>query len=60
MLKKMEKVRKKADNILETQDVSEKEKLYQIKSYVIILFRFISLKLEKVVFQFTSANYMAL
>ena len=34
MMKKMEKVRKKADTILETQDVSEKEKMYQIKSYV--------------------------
>ncbi|XP_065055265.1 pre-rRNA 2'-O-ribose RNA methyltransferase FTSJ3-like [Rhopilema esculentum] len=31
-MKKMEKVRKKADTILDTQDVSEKEKMYQIKS----------------------------
>jgi len=32
LLKKMEKVRKRADNVLENEDVSEKEKMYQVKS----------------------------
>ncbi len=32
MLKKLEKVRKKAGNILEVTDVSEKEKMNQVKS----------------------------
>ena len=32
MLKKMEKVRKKADSVMESEDVSEKEKMYQVKS----------------------------
>ena len=35
MVHKLEKVRKKADNILGTVDVSDKEKMNQIKSWVL-------------------------